>query len=282
MQNHKTELMLTISNSISCLFGLSKFFSRLFICLILLTSLATAENQHKKNLWLESAQQDLADRPDRLLEDSEHTFLNTNNIAALLLAGHVSIIMHNTEADDNIADHFRRHPALHDFEDESLNVIGSPLTHLAASGIWYILSAEKQDEFNKERAWILLTALSVNSMTTFGLKAIRQNDTPNGQNWSWPSAHTSSSFTAASVLHEFYGPKVGIPAYIMASLVAYRMMETGDHWASDIVFGATLGWVVGHSIASKYQSLEVAGFKITPFTPTFGTQVIGLSLVKQF
>jgi membrane-associated phospholipid phosphatase len=128
----------------------------------------------------------------------------------------------------------------------------------------------------------MLTALSVSSTATFGLKAIRQNDSPNGQNWAWPSAHTSSSFTAASVLHEFYGPKVGIPAYIMASLVAYRMMDTGDHWASDIVFGATLGWVVGHSIASKYQSPEVAGFNIIPFTPTIGTQIMGVCLVKQF
>ncbi len=125
MQNHKPELILTISSSILCLFGLSKFFSRFFICLILLTSLATAEDQPRKALWLESAQQDLADRPDRLLEDSEHTFLNTNNIAALLLAGHVSIIMHNSDADDHIADYFRRHPALHGFEDESLNIIGS-------------------------------------------------------------------------------------------------------------------------------------------------------------
>jgi len=282
MQKHKPELILAISSSILCLFSLSKFFSRFFICLILLTSLATAEDQPRKALWLESAQQDLADRPDRLLEDSEHTFLNTHNIAALLLAGNASIIMHNSDADNNIADHFRRHPALHGFEDESLNVIGSPWTHLAASGIWYILSAEKQDEFNKERAWTMLTALSVSSIATFGLKAIRQNDSPNGQNWAWPSAHTSSSFTAASVLHEFYGLKVGIPAYIMASLVAYRMMDTGDHWASDVVFGATLGWVVGHSIAAKHKSLEVAGFKIMPFTTVRGEQAMGLSLVKQF
>jgi membrane-associated phospholipid phosphatase len=282
MQNHKSELILTILSSILNLFSLNKFFSRLFICLILLTNLATAEDQPKKALWLESAQQDLANRPAKLLKDSEYTFLNTHNIAALLLAGHASVIMHNTDADDNIADHFRRHPTLHGFEDESLNVIGSPFTHLAASGIWYILSAENQDDFNKERAWTMMTALSISSMATFGLKAIRQNDTPNGQEWAWPSAHTSSSFTAASVLHEFYGPKVGIPAYIVASLVAYRMMDTGDHWASDIVFGATLGWVVGHTIAAKHKSLEVAGFNIMPFTTVRGEQAMGLSLVKQF
>jgi hypothetical protein len=125
MQNQKSELILTISRFILHLFSLRKFFSRFFLALILSTSLATAENRPGKALWLESAQQDLADRPDRLLEDSEHTFLNTNNIAALLLAGHVSIIMHNSDADDHIADYFRRHPALHGFEDESLNIIGS-------------------------------------------------------------------------------------------------------------------------------------------------------------
>jgi membrane-associated phospholipid phosphatase len=282
MQNHKPESIFTISSSILYLFSLRKFFNRFFAGLFLLTSLATAEDQSRKALWLESARQDFANRPAKLLKDSEYTFLNTHNIVALLLAGNASIIMHNSDADNKIADHFRRHPALQSFEDESLDVIGSPFTHIAASGIWYILSAENQDDFNKKRAWTMLTALSVSSIATFGLKAIRQNDTPNGQNWAWPSAHTSSSFTAASVLHEFYGLKVGVPAYIMASLVAYRMMDTGDHWASDRVFGATLGWVVGHTIATKHKSLEVAGFSIMPLTPIVGTQVMGINLIKQF
>jgi membrane-associated phospholipid phosphatase len=29
------------------------------------------------------------------------------------------------------------------------------------------------------------------------------------------------------------------------------MMDEGDHWASDVLFGAVLGWVVGHTVAGR-------------------------------
>ena len=240
------------------------------------------ENTSKKSLWLESAKTDLAHSPDRSLENSKDTFLRIDNIAALLLAGGASVAMNHTDADKNIAENFERHHIFHGFADESLSVIGDPPTHYAATGLWYIISAENRDELNKQRAITMMTAISVTGVVTTGLKAIRDNDTPNGQPWAWPSGHTSSSFTVASVLDEFYGPKVGIPAYIVASVVAYRMMDTGDHWASDVVFGATLGWVVGHTIAGKHKNLEVAGFEIVPYVGTGNYAATGISLVKQF
>lgn len=235
----------------------------------------------RKPLWLESAKLDLAEWPDRIIEDSKQTFLKRDNMAALLLAGGASIAMHQ-DADKEIADHFERHPHLHNFRDESLYVIGHPVTHFAAASIWYALSAENQDELNRQRAWTMMTALAVTSLTTTGLKAIRDNDTPNGKRWAWPSGHTSHSFTVASVLDEYYGPKVGIPAYVLASLVGYRMMDTGDHWASDVVFGATLGWVVGHTVAGRHEKLEVAGFEVSPYLGNTGASTMGVSLVKQF
>jgi hypothetical protein len=242
------------------------------------------ENPLEKNPLLGYIKADLNNWPDRILEDSGDTFLRIDNLCPLLLAGGASIAMHQ-HADKEIAEHLDKHSAFHGFADESLNVIGSPATHLTATGLWYVLSAENQDEFNKERAWTMMTALAVTDLTTAGLKLIRNNENPNGGNWAWPSGHTASSFAVASVLDEFYGSKVGIPAYALASLIAYRMMDTGDHWASDVVFGATLGWVVGHTIAGKHkklEKLEVAGFKILPYASPQNGTVIGISLMKRF
>jgi len=244
---------------------------------------APLDSRETGPLFLESAKADLLDLPDRIVEDSQDTFFRVDNISALLLAGGASIVLHQSNADENAAAYLEKHTVFHSFADESLKAIGSPVTHCAATGLWYALSAEKQDELNKERAWTMVTALSVTGLVTTGLKAIRDNDTPNGKAWAWPSGHTSSSFTVASVLHEFYGLKVGIPAYVVASLVGYRMMDAGDHWASDVVFGATLGWVVGHTIAAKHKKLEVAGFEILPYyAATRDGPAIGVSLVKQF
>ena len=65
-------------------------------------------------------------------------------------------------------------------------------------------------------------------------------------------------------------------------MVAWRMMDSGDHWASDVVFGATLGWVVGHTIAGENKDFEVAGFKVLPMAGANGQSVVGVNLFKQF
>ena len=216
-------------------------------------------------LWLRAAKEDLAEWPDRLIADSKEAFLRPDNMTALLLAGGASIAMHQ-ESDEKIADYFARHRNFHNLKDESLNIIGHPTTHFAASTIWYFLSVKNHDDLNRERAWTMRTALTITWLATTSLKLIR----------------TSSSFTVASVLDEFYGPKVGIPAYVVASLVAYRMMDTGDHWGSDVVFGATLGWVVGHAVASRDKKLEVAGFEIVPYIPITEEPAVGIGLLKRF
>ena len=78
------------------------------------------------------------------------------------------------------------------------------------------------------------------------------------------------------------GPKVGVPAYAFASLIAYRMLDTGDHWTSDVVFGAAIGWVVGHTFGAKHKQLEIAGFKVLPYTAGNNDSVIGVNLLKRF
>ena len=245
---------------------------------------AAAENYSDPNepRWLKYVKEDLRKWPRRHINDSKESFLRADNATALILAGGASIIMHNTHADTNIARHFDKHPSLHGFEDESLNVLGHPATHAGATALWYFLSAENDDMLNMQRAWTMRTALTLTFLATSGLKLARHNESPNGKDYAWPSGHTSSSFTVASVLDEFYGPKVGIPAYVAASAVAYRMMDTGDHWASDVVFGATLGWVVGHTVAGRHKKLGLAGFDIVPYISRTEEPTLGIGFLKQF
>jgi len=231
---------------------------------------------------LESATFNIEDWPKRIIEDTKETFFRPGNMTALLLAGGASIAMHSSGADKELAENFDNPRVFHGFTDESINIIGSPWTHLGVSSLWYAMSAKNQDEFNKQRAGAMLRSLGVTSVITMALKAIRDNDSPNGKKWAWPSGHAASSFTVASVLDEFYGPRVGIPSYAVASLVSFRMIDSGDHWGSDIIFGATLGWVVGHTFAGKHKELEVAGFKVVPYMASDNGPAMGVSLVKQF
>ena len=79
----------------------------------------------------------------------------------------------------------------------------------------------------------------------------------------------------------FYGIKVGAPAYAAASVIAYRMVDTGDHWASDVVFGAVLGCVIGHSVAAEHKP-ELAGFQVEPYFGYSGEPVVGVAFLKRF
>ena len=222
--------------------------------------------------------------PCRIWNGAGETFLRLDNATALALAGGASILMHNEPADlsidDKIARHFDDHKNLSEFADRSLDFVGGPGFHFGVTGLWYGLAAANKDDLNRERAWTMMTALSITGVTTLALKAAVDNRTPNDKPWAWPSGHTASSFTVASVLDEFYGPWVGIPAYGMAGLVGYRMMETGDHWASDVLFGGVLGWIVGHTVAGKHKQLEVAGFEVVPYFGDSGAS--GIALVRQF
>lgn len=223
--------------------------------------------------------------PGLVIEDSKEIVTTDNNLFWLLAAAGGSIALRQGGGDDRIADNFRDNPWVSDHKDldKWVDYAGSPGIHFAAAGLWYLSSASKGDPVGTRNAWTMFEALSVNGAATLALKLIVNDETPNGHDLAWPSGHTSSSFTAAAVLDELYGPEVGIPAYLGAGFVGYRMMDSGDHWASDVLFGAVLGYIVGHNIAHKYAAPEVAGFQLVPYTDVVADRfVTGVGFVKNF
>ncbi|HIJ70505.1 MAG TPA: phosphatase PAP2 family protein [Planctomycetes bacterium] len=244
---------------------------------------STTNTDPNKADVLDSLWKDVWTLPDTIIEESKEIIAAGNNLTYLLMAGGASIAMHNTKADHEIADNFDLNRALGKEVDEIVSNVGGPGVHFAATGLWYAISVDRGDELNKQRSWTMMKALSVTGAATMALKLIVNNHTPNDKWLAWPSGHTASSFTVASVLDELYGPEVGFPAYLAAGFVGYRMMDSGDHWASDVVFGAVLGWIVGHHIGAEQKALELAGFEVNPYTTFTPTgPAMGLSLVKRF
>lgn len=220
--------------------------------------------------------------PAQGLKDAENTYFDKDNLTLLLMAGGGSIALHD-RADEKIANNFEHHRVLSHDVDKITDWAGNPGMHFAGASIWYLLAAHDNNEKSKQRSWAMIRALSVTATTTIILKGINNNHTPNGKALAWPSGHTSSSFAVAAVLDEFYGPKVGIPAYIGAGFVGFRMMDSGDHWASDVLFGAVLGYVVGHHIAGEHKELELGGFEMAPLTSINpDSTAVGLALTKAF
>lgn len=221
--------------------------------------------------------------PKDVYSEGKEIAFTGDNLFWLLMAGGGSLALDNTSANDDIANNFSDHRMISQDADKITDLLGGPGIHFGYAGAWYLLSAHNGDTVGQEQSWTLFKALSVTGATTLGLKLLRDNDTPNGKYLGWPSGHTSSSFTVASVLNEIYGPEVGIPAFLGAGFVGYRMMDSGDHWASDVLFGAVLGTVVGTHFGKKHNALKSTGFEMVPYIDVVGHgPAAGFSLIKQF
>ena len=219
--------------------------------------------------------------PGVLWDDTRAVAARPANVAALLALGGASIAIRQTGVDRRTARHMTTHPLLHGRGDEAVQLLGNPGTHFAGASLWYLVSAAREDEESLEKAGTMISALCITGLTTVGLKLAVWDQCPNDKYFGWPSGHTASSFTIASVLDEQYGPKVGIPAYLVASFVGFRMLDSGDHWLSDVLFGAALGWVVGHSVAQHHAEPELWGMKVRPYMDP-ETGAVGVSLCRWF
>ena len=98
-------------------------------------------------------------------------------------------------------------------------------------------------------------AMLTNGIITHIMKVSFGRVRPNGGCCkSFPSGHTSHSFTVAAIAHELFGDIIGTVAYLTAPLVAVSRINDNKHYLSDVVFGAGLGTAIGRGFASQYQN----------------------------
>jgi len=81
------------------------------------------------------------------------------------------------------------------------------------------------------------------------------------------------------VLHEAYGPWVGVPLFAFATFVAYERVDARNHDLSDVVSGALIGIAIGRAVMKNHHP-RVFGFDVIPYAHPNGAT--GLALVKQF
>jgi membrane-associated phospholipid phosphatase len=114
----------------------------------------------------------------------------------------------------------------------------------------------------------MLDATVVNLSYTELLKFTVLRGRPDlSDNKSFPSGHTSNAFALAAVAERHYGWKIGAPAYLLAGVVGVSRLQQDRHWLSDVVGGATLGYLVGRTVVRVNNK---------PLTP--GTQAAAWSI----
>ncbi len=119
----------------------------------------------------------------------------------------------------------------------------SSVGDLLGTGVPGALIALGQYTFDSENADAHARALISTGLTVLALKIAvgRQRPTVNGNHWSFPSGHTSTTFATATALTYAYGWKVGAIACPLAFLTGVSRVADDAHWLSDTVAGAFIG-----------------------------------------
>jgi membrane-associated phospholipid phosphatase len=214
-----------------------------------------------------------------LWDDTKATGTNPFSLVCLGLAGVTGIALSGDNGNDQVQRHFQRHDGINHFWDNVGDAGGNPGTHFAIAGAMYVTSMLRGDTKTYEVSKTMLSALALNGISTMVLKVAARTESPNGDEFGWPSGHTSSSFCMATVLHEAYGPWVGVPAFGFAAFVGYERLAARNHDFSDVISGALIGIAIGHAVARNHE-MKVLGMEVVPYADPRGA--VGLALAREW
>lgn len=154
---------------------------------------------------------------------------------------------------------------------------GGPSVMLPLMGGLFLAGRVSHSGTFRAATYDMAQALIVNSTYTEIFKrAVRRERPDLSDNKSFPSGHASNAFALATVANAHFGLKVGIPAYLAAGAIGLARVDMNKHNLSDVVAGATLGYIVGRTVV-KQDGGATRGrktrFQLVPSAPPSGAGV---------
>ncbi len=179
-------------------------------------------------------------------------------------------------ADESIKNYFespRRAKAVGEIGD----VLGNGFFLAGVTGALVAASYTGENQKLRAMSFSLAEGFVMSEIIVHSVKAATKRDRPSGQNQqSFPSGHTSATFTYATVISHYYGVRAGIPAFAVASLVGFSRIEKNKHHLSDVIAGATLGYLIGRTVVKVTD--RRATRKSMTVTPLMGQETTGVSV----
>ena len=104
---------------------------------------------------------------------------------------------------------------------------------------------------------------------------------PNLDDVSFPSGHTSSAFSIATVLASEYKNKPWVPpvAYGLATLTGLSRLNDNKHWASDVFLGGALGYFIAKTVLKLHSNKKGRHYTIYP---RLSRKEVGLDFAMRF
>jgi membrane-associated phospholipid phosphatase len=118
-------------------------------------------------------------------------------------------------------------------------------------------------------------------------EANSQQPTTNSQTWlgpfksfestSFPSGHAMRSFALATTVAGFYPDKkwIGIVSYSLATMTSVGRVISKEHWTSDVIVGAALGYFIGRGVVKFNEKIgNISSVEIQPIATNYGLGVV--------
>ncbi len=235
----------------------------------------TFENDHCKKLCFRC---DLNNALPTLWSDAKGV-PNWNNALILTAAGGAAYAMREGGVDQDVREWVANHPNRWGNGSQFLGKLGAAEYQGPILLGVYGYSLWSQDEDLHEVMGSMISAVTITGVSVTALKLATNTDRPS-TNWEnghygFPSYHTASTFAIAAVLDEYYGYKVGLPAYLLAGAVGFSRIDQQAHDMSDVFFGGALGFVVGKAVAGRHLCGNSKIQLVPYFHPTDGSPGVG-------
>ena len=176
------------------------------------------------------------------------------------------------------------------------DVFGEEYFILPSVALTYAISAINKDNRLRNVSLAVLQSFVYAEVASAGLKVLTcrerptangQQPTANGQTWhgpfatfestSFPSGHAMRSFALATTVAGFYPEKkwVGIVSYSLATMTSVGRVAGKEHWTSDVIVGAALGYFIGRGVVKFNEKIgNVSSIEIQPVATNCGLGVV--------
>lgn len=204
--------------------------------------------------------------------------LELTNAELIALAATTSLGIVSFANDKEISDTIKSHNTVISSPIDSVgNFYGESAFAYIAAGSYFLGLVTENNKLKKAGLFIVGTEIA-QTIVTLSAKGLAGRKRPykdqgpyefgNSGNYSFWSGHTATAFALSTVLSELYGdeyPIVPYVAYGLATLTAYARVHTNNHWASDVIVGGAIGYLVGKLAMSSFlEDGKRSGISVTP------------------
>ncbi|AGH95879.1 phosphatase PAP2 family protein [Pseudobdellovibrio exovorus] len=185
-----------------------------------------------------------------------------------------------TEPQDN---RYREEWKQHQKMPRSVSALGDLVLGSGAAGAT-IIGLQYFFDDNSENWQSHVRALAWQTTTTTLMKYSFGRPRPGNKNRyeSFPSGHTATAFATATSVSYAYGWKAAVIAYPLAVGVGLSRMADDMHWASDVVAGAFIGFLMGRAAYEPSEATISSSRSYGRLTPVLSQGYQGLNYVYSF